>query len=725
MTDEILLAESKSLNYKNRIVQLVQKLNYHNNTFARIPLTNLNDVAKTAVLIISSILGYKTTAVYFKNRDAKLQLMAIKGMGASEDVPSNSESRFVEMIWRELHGPANIDIGKLSPDMIEDASLLGMKNILLAVPIIGVYEPGEKQVGMILVSGPPQDFESSADIMILEIINGLVSGAMANCLSLQYVKRKNLEVKGQRENLQKSLDNLESAHNRMLTIIESIGAVVYIIDVTTYKIIYINKLGMEIYGEVVGSLCWQTLHQGMEGPCDFCPNNKLIYDDSLAGKTYAWEHFNPSIQRWFSMHDRLLRWIDGSLVKIQISVDITERKQQEMELKELRDYLTNIIDSMPSILIGVDNNCVVTQWNKRAEVVTGVSADDAQGKPLASVFPFMESKMTEITQSIRDRKIKQDRKVPFIMNNQNCYEDITIYPLASRYGEGAVIRLDDVTEKVRLEKSMLQSEKMLSVGGLAAGMAHEINNPLAGMIQNAAVLSNRLGIGTEIPANLKAAQEAGTTIEAIKTFMMLRDIPRFINSITESGQRAVEIVNNMLSFSRKDDASRSSHLLSDLMDKTLKLAEIDYNLKKRYDFRKIEIRKQYAEKLPFVLCHSATIQQVFLNILQNGAQAMQDAMTVNPMFLIRIQSETDSGMVLIEIEDNGPGMNEDTCKRVFEPFFTTKPVGVGTGLGLSVSYFIITDHHNGEISVISKPGEGTKFIIRLPVEGNLYSGRSW
>ena len=114
-------------------------------------------------------------------------------------------------------------------------------------------------------------------------------------------------------------------------------------------------------------------------------------------------------------------------------------------------------------------------------------------------------------------------------------------------------------------------------------------------------------------------------------------------------------------------------------------------------------------------CEGAKIQQVLLNILRNGAQAMQIAETESPRFIIRIYKKGTPEMLCIEISDNGPGMDETTKSKVFDPFFTTKPVGVGTGLGLSVSYFIITENHRGTLTVLSEPGEGANFIIQLPI----------
>ena len=277
------------------------------------------------------------------------------------------------------------------------------------------------------------------------------------------------------------------------------------------------------------------------------------------------------------------------------------------------------------------------------------------------------------------------------------------------------MRIDDVTEQVRLEEMIIQSEKMLSVGGLAAGMAHEINNPLAGILQTASVMTKRLI--EDMPANCEAAAAVGTSMDAIREFLARRRIPRMLKAINDSSYRISGIVDNMLSFARKSDALESTYSLAELLDKTLELAATDYDLKKHYDFRIIGIKKEYSENMPSVPCEAAEIQQVLLNILRNGAQAMQEAGTESPVFVLRIRHEENRQMACIEIEDNGPGMDEETRKRAFEPFFTTKPVGVGTGLGLSVSYFIITEHQRGEMAVESQLGYGAKFIIRLPLEG--------
>lgn len=398
--------------------------------------------------------------------------------------------------------------------------------------------------------------------------------------------------------------------------------------------------------------------------------------------------------------------------------NITKRKQAEASLKEARNYITNIIDSMPSVLIGVDLQGKVSQWNREAHRVTGLSATEALGQSLIRVFPRLADEVVNINAAIETRQKKLRLKKPYLLDGQTRYENLTIYPLVSHEDKGAVVRLDDVSETVRLEELIVQSEKMLSVGGLAAGMAHEINNPLAGMMQTANVMANRLSNKT-LAANIKAAEAAGLDFEALCRFMEQRGVLRMIETINQSGQRIADLVDNMLSFSRKSDLAFSNYDMAELLDKTLELAATDYDLKKQYDFKKINIIKQYANDLPLVSCEASKIQQVMLNILRNAAHAMQQAQVKAPRLCLFISYEADSDSVLIKIGDNGPGMDEAIRGRVFEPFYTTKPEG--TGLGLSISYFIIAEHHGGELRVQSTPGGGSQFVIRLPVaKGGVY-----
>ncbi|MDZ8118711.1 PAS domain S-box protein [Pontiella agarivorans] len=389
-----------------------------------------------------------------------------------------------------------------------------------------------------------------------------------------------------------------------------------------------------------------------------------------------------------------------------------ERLQATKELVALRNLLENIINSMPSIIIGLDSEGHVMQWNDQAEKLTGTDAQLAHGQPILQVFPDLGNDMNAIFKAMHQQDIQRHEHVHCTINAEPRIIDVTVYPITSDGSEGAVIRIDDVTDRVRIEEMMVQSEKMMSVGGLAAGMAHEINNPLAGILQNLQVMKNRVSDATE--RNTEAAEKAGTSFEAIHAYMKERDILQMMDTVSEAGRRAAKIVDNMLSFSRKDDAHFLPNDLAGIIERSIELASNDYNLKKRFDFRHIKIVREF-ENIPEIACEGSQIQQVLLNLLGNSAQAMAgNDRQKDPQITIRLKLEDK--MVLIEVEDNGPGIDAETRKRVFEPFFTTKDVGHGTGLGLSVSYFIITENHNGTMNLSSSPGMGARFSIRIPHE---------
>ncbi|MDQ1353088.1 MAG: hypothetical protein QG657_3394, partial [Acidobacteriota bacterium] len=249
----------------------------------------------------------------------------------------------------------------------------------------------------------------------------------------------------------------------------------------------------------------------------------------------------------------------------------------------------------------------------------------------------------------------------------------------------------DITEHRKAQEMLIQNEKMITVGSLAAGMAHEINNPLAGILQGIQVIRDR--ISPNFLINREAAKECGVSIEAVNAYLMQRNIPGLLSAAKEAGERAAAIVENMLSFCRKSEAVFSLQDIGQLLDKTIALAENEYDLKKKFDFRQIEIIREYAPGLPLVPCETIEIQQVILNLLKNAAQALFQAKPPTPRITLRTIKE--KYMIRIEVEDNGPGMTEEIRRRIFEPFFTTKGVGQGTGLGLSVSHFIITENHGG------------------------------
>ncbi|WP_163340203.1 ATP-binding protein [Desulfopila sp. IMCC35008] len=275
------------------------------------------------------------------------------------------------------------------------------------------------------------------------------------------------------------------------------------------------------------------------------------------------------------------------------------------------------------------------------------------------------------------------------------------------YFEGSCV---DLTEYKKTQELISQTDKMLSLGGVSAGIAHEIRSPLSTIALGTQVITSRLADDNK--ANLEAASKAGTTLEHIHAYAKERELARMLSDIHESALRAGVIVDDMLSYSKKSIGEFEYTSLIDIVNKTLAFAKKDYTLRNMCRFDAIDIRKDFDDSLPKVYCSSSKIQQVIFNILKNGAEAMQDAGTQEPSFTLRLIKEHNRAR--LEIEDNGPGMSTNLQKKIFQPFFTTKSKEKGTGLGLSVSSFIIKENHHGDLQVDSTPGMGTTFIILLP-----------
>ncbi|WP_320007502.1 cache domain-containing protein [Maridesulfovibrio sp.] len=275
-----------------------------------------------------------------------------------------------------------------------------------------------------------------------------------------------------------------------------------------------------------------------------------------------------------------------------------------------------------------------------------------------------------------------------------------------------IIVMRDVTERRRMQKTMVQTEKMMSVGGLAAGMAHEINNPLGVIMQVTQNIIRRTS--PTLKNNLPVAEKCGIDLNNLRNYMDKRGITEYLHSIQDAGTRAASIVKSMLDFSRKSNLAKSSGTIEPVIETAISLAGNDYDFRKKYDFKKINIVRDFNSS-PIFNFTEMEICQVILNLIKNAAQAIAEEKNAHKIPTITIRTSSDENFVRIEIEDNGPGIDETSLKRIFEPFYSTKNIDIGTGLGLSVSNFIVTHNHGGTITVDSTPGEGSRFTISLPI----------
>lgn len=403
----------------------------------------------------------------------------------------------------------------------------------------------------------------------------------------------------------------------------------------------------------------------------------------------------------------------------QLELEVQVRGKIEKQLTGFQNYLNSIIDSMPSALIALDDQLYVTQWNHEASQLSGTDLEQALNQPVLLAFPLLKPFLAQLRETAERRKVERIERVSLPRHGELRHYTLTFYPLSGKVGRGVVIRIDDITERLALEDAMVQSEKMLSVGSLAAGMAHEINNPLGAILHNVQNIRRRLS--PDLEKNRQQALESGVSLERISHYLSAREIPHLLDGIQSAGTRAARIVSHMLNFSRRSDRVLAPCNLAQLIDQAVEIAGNDFDLSEGFDFKSLLIQRKFDPQLETVPCIANELEQVLLNLLKNAAQAIHHR-EGGPPGQITLRTRYTPPWAEIQVTDNGVGMHEAVRKRIFEPFFTTKEVGQGTGLGLSVSYFIITNNHKGQMEVSSKPGQGTTFTLRLPLAEPLSSG---
>jgi two-component system, NtrC family, sensor kinase len=352
-------------------------------------------------------------------------------------------------------------------------------------------------------------------------------------------------------------------------------------------------------------------------------------------------------------------------------------EQKAMQIERLKDFSENIVESLNIGVVTVDLQDRIESWNPQLEGLLGIPRAEALHRKLQDVLPL--DLVSEITSHAKNDHIAGIYKFRLETRaNGRAIVNASIAPLVGKNGArlGRLILLDDITQRVRLEEQMVQTEKLTSLGLLAAGVAHEVNTPLA-------VISNYIQmLAKQIPADDPRQQ----TIERIvkQTF------------------RASEIVNNLLNFSRTGAAELIEVDINSVLEETLAL--VQHPLKTAH----VNVVKNYKDELPAVLGSITRLQQVFLNLFMNARDAMPQG------GMLQVSTLTYNGSVAIEVTDTGAGIPPENLQRIFDPFFTTKATGRGTGLGLSVSYGIIKEHA-GKVDVRSTPGKGTSFRLEFPV----------
>jgi PAS domain S-box-containing protein len=351
-------------------------------------------------------------------------------------------------------------------------------------------------------------------------------------------------------------------------------------------------------------------------------------------------------------------------------------KEKADEYERLKEFSENIVESINVGVLAADLDDRVESWNTQMERLSGIGRTDALGRTLSELFP--SALVEQLDRTRGEMRIQHLDKFTLDTANGEATVNIAIAPLVSRELEqiGRLVIFDDITARAELERRLVQADKLSSIGLLAAGVAHEVNTPLA-------VISNY--------AQMLTKQVAGDEQKS-----------RMLEKISRQTFRASEIVNSLLNFSRTWTSDLAEVQVNAVIQETLALLE--HQLRKAG----VEVRTDLDSTLEPIRGNQGKLQQVFLNLFLNARDAME------PAGVLHVTTHRSDKGVQVDVADTGHGIAPEHMGRIYDPFFTTKGVKKGTGLGLSVTYGIIQEH-GGAIEAISKPGEGTCFHMEFPV----------
>ena len=459
--------------------------------------------------------------------------------------------------------------------------------------------------------------------------------------------------------------------------------------------IFLQRIGLEL-DQIIGKTCKEVFSRYFDNerlPCSDknCPLSNLLKDGkscSVLRKVRSKNGEDCWEDRVFSP----IKDFDGNIKYVMESVrDITRFKAMEKELSGTRELMTKVIFSSASAIIAADLKGKVILMNQASEALLGYSFDELKKTNIKRVYQKGVAK--DILKKLRDDRYGEKGKLPItkvsVVTKKG--EEIPVEMTAAIIYEGnrevgTMGVFNDLRDKLAVEKQLqeaqeqiMQSEKLASLGRLAAGVAHEINNPLTGILLYGNMMLEKLEDDHPLKQNLKY--------------------------VLEDANRCKDIVKNLLAYSRQSSPSKEQFELNALIESSLAL------IRDQKFFMNITLVKELADYSISIYADKNQLAQVVINLVVNAVDAMDDKGTLT----FRTYRDEKTGMACLEVRDTGTGIPPELISKIFDPFFTTKMPGKGTGLGLSTIYGIVKEN-NGRISVKETGPEGTTFILELPVK---------
>jgi PAS domain S-box-containing protein len=550
---------------------------------------------------------------------------------------------------------------------------------------------------------------------------------MLPVVALEQIRRwRAARERGEAERRIRWLEHLHEA------IVNEIPAALLVLDARG-NVVTVNPEFSRIWGRSIEQVDGRPLERVL--PPDFLESAGVgeVLSAVAAGRSVA-----PRIARVIdddggmrAFDVRAKRLDEGRL--LLVLSDLTEVELLAKQVADLQRYNENIIQNMNSALLVVDREGRVTYGNPTAEHILDAEPGGLRGRQVWDWFPNAPREEALIFRTLRENaRFRGAETVLTRPSGRIIPIGISCAPMSDRDGTplGAVAIFQDLTEIKQLQRQVLQTEKMASIGQLAAGVAHEINNPMgfihANLCQMSEYLDDLAKVWEKMETLRKAVEEVhppepsvpeeiqratselDAVIEKVEADFLISDFGKAVRESLEGSERIRHIVQDLRAFSHQDTAELVESDLNQCLDST---ANIVWTMMKH----SVSLTKQYDE-LPPVHCFPMQLKQVFMNLIVNAYQAIEARGAGDEVRgEIHLRTELRENAVAILVKDNGTGIAPDALDRIFDPFFTTKEVGVGTGLGLSTSFNIVR-RHGGAIRAESVEGQGTTFEVLLPLD---------
>ncbi len=454
-----------------------------------------------------------------------------------------------------------------------------------------------------------------------------------------------------------------------------------------YRIIKYNHAFAEKFDPKPNSYCYKA-YKGRDTKCAFCPVEKTFQDGKSHRSEETGVNKDGTITHWITRTSPIKNSAGEIIAAMEMNLDVTPSKELEIKLARSEKKYQSIFNNIPNPVFVLDDNTLgIIDCNKMVHKVYGFHKHELAGKSFLDLFEDKNRK--EYETKIRSSQVINSAK-HLNHDGMTLYTDIWISPLEYPGEKGFLVTTNDITQRLETEQQLIQASKMATLGEMASGVAHELNQPLSVIKTISSFFLKKIKKDEDIP-------------DETLTEMLIK--------VDHNVDRASTIINHMRQFSRKSEMELSKIDINEIIRKTCEI------FKQQLKVRGIDLELEPTPEISKAMADPGLLEQIFVNLIVNARDAIEkkweDLGSPSENDAIIFRTFEDDHFIIAEVQDSGEGVPPKLLEKIFEPFFTTKEVGKGTGLGLSITYNILKVM-GGSIEAVSPPGQGACFKIRLP-----------